>query len=264
MAGKPSKELKAPLPLERRAQIVELLARKGIVRVSELSDLFQVSEVTIRSDLDILHEQGALVRDRGGAVATTHSSLFVAFDQRTHLNRDEKRRIGRAAAQLVNPNETIIMDAGTTMMEMAKSLNKDLPVTVITNGLNVASQVGAFPHAHVIVLGGSLIPETISTVGTEVERDLSSMIVQKVFLATHAVDAESGLADTSIAVARVKRTMAQVARQVILLADSSKWGRVAFAKTIPLSSGHVMITDSNRPEEAQETVKRLGVQLILA
>jgi DeoR family transcriptional regulator of aga operon len=147
---------------------------------------------------------------------------------------------------------------------MAKSRNKDLPVTVITNGLNVASQVGALPHAHVTVLGGSLIPETISTVGTEVERDLSNLIVQKVFLGTHAVDAENGLADTSIAVARVKRTMAQAARQVIVLADSTKWGRVAFAKTIPLSAVHILITDSNLPEEAQATIKRFGIQLILA
>jgi len=123
--------------------------------------------------------------------------------------------------------------------------------------------VGALPNAHVIVLGGALIPETISAVGPESERDLGNVIAQKVFLATHAVDAEHGLADTTIAVARVKRAMVQAARQVILLADSTKWGHIAFAKTIPLSKVHIMISDTNLPEEAQKTIRNLGIQLIL-
>ncbi|MCC7450236.1 MAG: DeoR/GlpR transcriptional regulator [Anaerolineae bacterium] len=249
--------------MARRAQIVDRVKQKGTVHVSELSEWLGVSEVTIRNDLDVLNEQGLLIRDRGGAIAITHSSLFVDFDRRTQLNLDEKRRIGQAAAQLVQPDETIILDGGTTVMEMAKSLSKDLSLTAITNGLNVASQIGALPNAHVIVLGGSLVPETITTVGPESERDLGNVIAHKLFLATHAIDREHGLADTSIAVARVKRAMVQATRQVILLADSTKWGRVAFAKTIPLSKVHTMISDTGLPEEARNTIQSLGIELIL-
>lgn len=102
-------------------------------------------------------------------MATPHNSFFVAYGRQcTDLNLDEKRRIGRAAARLVNPHETILLDAGTTVMEMAKSLPNDLPLTVVTNALNVAIQVGTLPNARVIVLGGSLIRETISTIGPEV------------------------------------------------------------------------------------------------
>jgi DeoR/GlpR family transcriptional regulator of sugar metabolism len=256
-------ETKSLMAIERRARIAELVAQQGSVRVSELSELFQVSEVTIRSDLDHLNEQGLVVRGRGGAVASTHSSLFIAFAQRTNMNLAEKRRIGRAAARLVEPRETIIMDAGTTVMEMAKSLNSDIPVTVVTNALNVALRVGMLPKAQVILLGGTLIPETVSTVGLEADCNLNNLIAQKIFLGAQAIDVEAGLAETSIDVARVKRSMVKVARQVILLADSSKWGRVAFAKTVPLSHINTMITDTKLPEEARQTLQSLGVELIL-
>jgi len=263
MAYKPVAEEKSRLALDRRARIVELAAQNGSVRVQELSEMFRVSEVTIRNDLDLLTKQGLLVRDRGGAVANTRSSLFVAFAQRANQYQDEKRRIGQAAARLVKPGETVIMDAGTTVIQMAKSLNHDLMLTVITNALNVASEVGTLPNAHVILLGGSLIRETVSTVGPQAERDLHNVIAQKTFLGAHSIDREWGPTDTSIEVAHVKRVMAQVAREVILLADSSKWDRIAFARTVPWSGVHVMITDSNLPEEAQKTVKGLGIDLIV-
>jgi len=263
MANKPEVEAKSRLALDRRTRIVELAAHNGFVRVPELSEIFGVSEVTIRNDLDLLSKQGLLVRDRGGALANTHSSLFVAFAQRANLNLDEKRRIGKAAARLVKSGDTIIMDAGTTVIQMAKSLSNDLAITAVTNALNVAMEVGTLPDAHVILLGGSLIRETVSTVGPQAERDLHNVIAQKAFMSAHSIDPEWGPADTSIEVAHVKRVMAQVAREVILLADSSKWGSVAFARTVPWSGINIMITDSNMPEEAQTTIKGFGIKLIV-
>ena len=255
-------ETGSPIAVERRNRITQLAGQQGSVRVSELSELFQVSEVTIRSDLDVLTRQGMLVRGRGGAVRNENSGLFIAYAQRASVNLDAKRRIGSIAATLVTSGETIIMDAGTTVMEMAKSLNVDLAVTVVTNALNVATQVGALPNAHVIVLGGSLVRETLSTLGPHSERDLSEIAVQKVFLGANAMDAKFGITDTQAELARSKRFLAQTGRQVILLADSSKWGRASFAKVLPLSDIHVLITDNDLPQEAQAIIRDIGVKLI--
>ena len=249
--------------MERRARIAELVAQQRSVRVSELSNLFQVSEVTIRNDLDLLAKQGLLVRDRGGALANTQASLTIAFEQRAVLNQEEKRRIGDAAAQFVTPGDTIIIDAGTTTLEMARHLSNLSPLTVVTNALNVAVQVGTLPDAHVILVGGSLNRDTISTIGPHAERDLNDLLVNKVFLGIHAADLEAGLTDTSIEIAQIKRAMIRAGRQVILLADSSKWGRVAFAKVAPLEAVHVIVTDSGLPDDTRAACERLGIRLVV-
>ena len=248
---------------ERRLRISELLMDQGAVRVQALSDLFMVSEVTIRNDLDIMARDGQLRRHRGGAVATSPPNLSIAFEQRASLNLEKKRQIGRVAAQLVDAEDTIIMDSGTTLAEMAKSLNISDPVTVVTNALNVASQVGALPNALVILTGGTLNRETISTFGPQTERSLSDHVVQKAFLGIQAIEPELGLTDTSIEIAHVKQAMIRAARRVILLADSSKWRRAAFAKVAPLSAIHTVVTDSDLPDEARAAFEDVGVEVIV-
>ncbi len=248
---------------ERRLRISELLMDQGAVRVQELSALFMVSEVTIRNDLDVMARDGQLRRHRGGAVALSPPNLSIAFEQRASLNLERKRQIGRAAAHLVDAEDTIILDSGTTLMEMSKSLNISEPVTVMTNALNVASQVGALPNALVILTGGTLNPETISTFGPQTERSLSGHVVRKAFLGIQAIEPELGLTDTSIEVAHVKQAMIRAARRVILLADSSKWRRVAFVKVAPLSAIHTIVTDSDLPEDARAAFEHMGVELIV-
>ena len=266
MIEKPNDEARGRLSVERRARIAELVAQQGAVYVNELSRTFGVSEVTIRSDLDLMAKQGLVVRDRGGAIANTKTNLATVFEQRATLNLEAKQRIGRAAAGLVAPGETIIMDAGTTLMEMAKSLENVAPLTVVTNALNVATQVGIVPGVNVILIGGSLSRETISTVGTIAERDLSDLLAQKVFLGTHALDPEEGAVDVAIELAGVKRAMIRASRQVILLADSSKWGRsgnVAFAKVVPFAGIDTVVSDTNLSEAARATLVQHGIEIIL-
>ncbi len=255
-------ELRSLSALERRLSITQLAGEQGSVRVRELSELFQVSEVTIRSDLELLTQQGFLLRDRGGAILNENGGLFVAYAQRAAVNLEVKRRIGRFAATLVNPGATIIMDSGTTVMEMAKCLSNDLSLTVITNALNVAIHIGSLPNARVIVLGGSLIRETISTLGHNVERDLNELVVQITFLGANAMDAEFGVTETSAELARGKRLMVHAARRVILLADSYKWGRVSFAKVLSLSDIDLLVSDTGLPMEAQAAIRNLGIELI--
>jgi DeoR/GlpR family transcriptional regulator of sugar metabolism len=258
-------KLGALLAAERRARIGDLLLKQGAVRISDLRDLLRVSEVTIRADLDAMASEGLLQRDRGGAVPiASYSSMLMTFEQRAALNQDKKRRIGHAAAQLVSPGDNIIMDAGTTVLEMAKNLTSVAPLTVVTHALNVATQVANSPDVRIILVGGELNRETISTLGSQTERNLDEVVVQKVFLGIHALELEAGATDTSLDAARVKQAMIRAARQVIMLVDSSKWDTVSFAKVIPLSSIQTIVTDSELPDTARDAIGRLGIQLILA
>jgi DeoR family transcriptional regulator of aga operon len=252
----------SPLTGERRRQIGEILARHGRVTVKELSKLFRVTAVTIRSDLDTMARDGLLIRDRGGAIAHTSTTLAVAFEKRAIQNREQKRLIGRMASSLVNDRETIILDAGSTVMELAHSLPSDKPFTVVTTALNIAARVGALPNVNVLIAGGSLSRETISTVGALAERDLENLVVDKLFLSTQAFDAEHGLTDDSFDIARVKAAMIRSARRVILLADSSKWGKSAFAKIAPLGEIDVLITDSGISKDAERAIQRFGIEVM--
>jgi DeoR/GlpR family transcriptional regulator of sugar metabolism len=253
-----------PLTGERRRRIGEILGRQGRVTVNELSKLFRVTAVTIRSDLDTMAAEGALIRDRGGAIAHTFTTLAVAFEKRAVQNHEQKRQIGRVASTLVNDRETIIMDAGSTVMEMAHCLPSEKPCTVVTTALNVAARVGVLEKVNVLLAGGSLSRETISTVGALAERDLENLIVDKLFLSTQAFDAEHGLTDDSFDIARVKSAMIRSARRVILLADSSKWNHSTFAKIAPLGEIDVLITDGGLSREAQKLVRRFGIEIMIA
>lgn len=251
------------LAAERRARISTLAARQGVVRTEELARIFSVSPVTIRSDLDLLAKEGVLVRDRGGAVVNTNTVLTIAFNQRAELNLVEKQRIGQVAAGLVVAGDTVIMDAGTTTMEMSKALTDVTPLTVVTNALNVAMQMGSVRDVNVILIGGSLNRDTISIIGPTASQHLHDLVVQKAFIGIHAFD-EDGLTDPSIEVAQVKRAMIQAARQVILLADSSKWRKVGFAKVARLAAINTIVSDTNLPEDARASIQRMGIELILA
>lgn len=252
------------MTLQRRIRIVELLRERGVVRVGELAALFQTSEVTIRNDLTQLEREGQLIRDRGGAIASGSKrqiTSLLALEHRARLQTEEKQRIGRAAAQLVNPGDTIIMDAGTTVVEMARHLAGISSLTVVTNALNVAVEVAAATDARLILLGGTVNREASSTVGPIAEQTLSELTVQKVFLGTQAFDFDHGLTDTTIEIAQVKRAMIRSARQTILLSDSSKWGKTGFIKVVPITAIHTILTDAGLSDEPCKAIERAGIHL---
>ena len=155
------------------------------------------------------------------------------------------------------------MDAGTTVVEMASHLAGIIPLTVVTNALNVALTIGAATEAQVIFLGGTLSREASSTVGPLAEQTLANLAVQKVFLGTQALDLESGLTDTTLEIAQVKRAMIKAAKQVFLLADSSKWDQTGFIKVAQLEEIDALISDEKFPASARMAVERLGIRLIL-
>lgn len=248
---------------DRQSQIVDMVAEHGSVRVSALSRRFSVSQVTIRTDLERLARQGLLVRNRGGAVAISRTSLSSAFAERARRHQDEKVRIAQRAAKLVSPGDSVFIDAGSTMMEIAHRLGEISPLTVVTNALNIAVLLGGFRGINVMMVGGTLSPETISTLGPIAERDIEDLVVDKLFLATHSFDAELGILDVSVEVARVKMAMIRIARQVVLVADSSKFTQRALAKVAPLSAAQMLICDTGLDEQAAQAVRALGVEVVL-
>lgn len=251
---------------QRRGKIVELVEERGVVRVGELAGLFSVSEVTIRNDLECLEREGLLTRDHGGAIKNPETRLVTSLlrvDERAGERIDEKRRIAQAAAQLVSPGDTIILDAGTTVVELARLVSKVAPLTVVTNALNVALEIGAAGEARLILLGGTFHQESSSTVGALAEHNLAELVVQKLFLGAQAFDLPHGLTDSTSEIAQVKRAMIRAAREVILLTDSSKWGRAGFVKVTPLDQIDRIITDDGLPGEARAEIERLGIELTL-
>lgn len=259
----PGDETAMPLMLDRRARIATMVRQRGSVRVQELAELFQVSPVTIRTDLVQLEKEGALVRDRGGAVAALPPSALVAFEQRTTQRQEIKERIGRAAAALVDPGDTILLDAGTTVVEMVRHLPQSAPLTVVTNALNVALELRALSDARVLLLGGTINYATFGTLGPIAEQGLDDLNVQKLFLAAETVDLAAGVTDSTLEIAQVKRAMVRAARQVILLADSSKWGRTGFIKVVALNAVHTVIVDEGLPTSDRAALERLGVGVIV-
>jgi DeoR family transcriptional regulator of aga operon len=251
---------------QRRAQIADLVRERGSMRVTELAELFQVSEVTIRNDLVQLEKDGELVRDRGGAVpgvAPRQITSLLAVEQRAHLQPDQKRRVARAAAALVKPGDTIIMDAGTTVVEMVPFLVDIKPLTVVTNALNVVLEVAAKTEARIILLGGTFNREASSTIGSIAERMLGDLVVQKSFLGTQAFDIENGLTDTTLEIAEVKRAMIRAARRTVLLTDSTKLGRSGFIKVAPLTAMHTIICDQDLPAEMRTALEQLGIEVTI-
>lgn len=249
---------------ERRQRIVEWVCRTGSVRVSELSEFFKVSEVTIRNDLARLEGAQQLVRDHGGAtapIANREITSLLAIEARSHLQREQKQRIAAAAAQLVSPGDTIFLDAGTTVVEMIPFLAHITPLTIVTNAVPVAINAAATTPAEVILLGGTFNRESASNLGGMAERNLGEFLVDKLFLGTQAADLKHGLTDTTLEIANLKRAMIRGAREVILLADATKWEATGFIKVAPLSALHTLITDVDLPARVSAGLKKIGVNV---
>lgn len=253
---------------QRRQEIADLVRREGELRVTDLVTRFGVSAVTIRSDLAKLEADGSLVRDHGGATAPVAGgkplvTSLLRVDERATLNFEAKRRIGQAAASRVASGDTILLDAGTTAVEIARLVARLEPLTIVTNALNVALELGAAPGQSLILLGGAFHPKSGSTVGPLAARSLEGLAVGTLFLGTQAFDAGPGLTDSTVEIAEVKRAMIRSARRVVLVTDSSKWGRSSLHRVADLSEVDTLITDKNLPTEAREYCQQLGIELVL-
>jgi len=252
---------------QRRLEIAHQVQDRGSVRVAELTHSFRVTDTSIRRDLEILESQGRLRRIHGGAVASAHTLAPQSFQTKAREHPVEKTRIGAAAAALVRPGESILLDSGTTVLEVALNLPKNLngatPLTVVTNSLPVITELQNWTSIHMNLLGGILLPEFQATVGPQTIANLRRIQVDKAFIGCDGLTLSHGLTTPHMLIAEVGRVMAEVARQVIVVADASKLGRVGFAPIIPLSGVHKLLTDSAAPPPLLDEIRAAGVEVIV-
>src|SRR5438445_6994526 len=238
---------RAMLSEQRRQSILSEVQRSGQVRTKDLSDGFGVSEVTVRSDLEILDRKGLLTKTRGGAVTRTTDSTTAAFARRMQTNLDAKKRIARAAVELFEDNQSVIFDGGSTLMQVAMLLPPLSNVVVAATAMNIVQHLMHRPGLDVHMIGGRVYPETVSTLITDADSALGGLVAHQVFVGAHAIDSSLDVVDVNEDVARTKRNLVRMARRVVLLADSSKWGVSGTSKAFSLAGVDVVITDDGLP-----------------
>lgn len=250
------------LGAERRLQILRILERDRRVRVAELSRLFDVSEETIRRDLDSLAREGLLIRTHGGAIADRGTAAEFSFTAREQQHPVQKARIARAACQTIAEGETVLLDASSTALFIARHL-PNLRITVLTNSVPVLVELAKRPAIQLIATGGLLRAATLSFVGPAALRVLQEHRVDRAFLGTAGITVADGFTDANELEAEVKRAMIACSRHVTIVADSSKFGQVAFVRFAALRDVHAVITDSLAPADLVRRLRRAGLSVRL-
>ncbi|RCK74801.1 MAG: Transcriptional repressor of the fructose operon, DeoR family [Anaerolineae bacterium] len=250
--------------IERQEQIVQLLSRQKRVTVNDLCDAFSISKATARRDLEILASQGRIQRVHGGAILVTKAPPELPILERQNEQANEKERIGAATAALINDKETVFLGSGTTVLEVARNLI-DRPLTVITNSLPVINLFASSKSpVEVIVLGGELRKSELSFIGHITEQNLSEVYVDKVIIGVRAINLEQGLTNDYFPETNTDRAIIKMGKEVILVADHTKFGRVSTVLLAPLTSVQTVVSDEFLPDEYVRQLKELGIRLILA
>lgn len=249
---------------ERRQQILQHLRQAGKVTVDELSNRFGVSAPTIRADLSLLEKQGLLRRTHGGALPVESTLYEPPYAIRELKNLPEKRAIAQVAASLVQDEETVLLDAGTTTFEIALQLKPRRGLKVVTNSLAIALELMEHKTIEVILLGGNIHPTRRATLGELVLHTLEVLYVDRAFLSFNGVHPVAGYTSVDFEAAAVKRKMMAHARQVVVVADHAKIGQIAFAQVAPPAAAHILIVDNNVSPEVIEAFEQAGVRVLLA
>jgi len=251
--------------VERRLKILQKLSINDQVFVNELSSEFGVSEVTIRNDLEQLESKNLLIRARGGAMSAHQTvSYDLQLGEKHKLNVAEKLRIGKAAAKLIKESDTVILDSGTTTLEVARNLDSSLSnVTIISNALNIANHLVSNTNINLIIPGGILRKNSLSLIGPLAEKSFKNFYVDKVFLGVDGFDSSHGISTPNIEEAYLNQIMIEVAREVIVVADSSKFIRKSLAFICKLDRIDTVVTDSGISSDDKKRLEDAGINVIV-
>ena len=245
----------------RQEKVARILRRQRIVHVEEFSAKLGVSPATVRRDLAEMEEMGLLTRVHGGAVSAERRLAEPVFDDKEGLAASQKQAIAEAAAQFVKPNDSVFLDGGSTVLALARLLTAMTGITVVTNSLRVAGTFsGAGPR--MILVGGEFRRLSQTFVGTLTEPIIQRLHVDTAFIGTIGLSPDNGMTTTDPREAHTKELVMAHARQVILLADSSKMGKLSFVEFGSLSAVNVLITDSSIAKEDARAFQRKGVRLL--
>ena len=249
---------------DRQQQILQLLERQQRISVTEISATFDVSEATARRDLENLANQARLQRVHGGAIVLTQAPPEQPILQRQNEQTDEKVRIGQAAAALVQPGETVFLGSGTTVLEAARALRGRRDLTVITNSLPVVNALAGAEDITIICLGGMLRESEFSFIGHITEQSLAEVRADKALIGTRAISLEHGLTNEYLPETMTDRAILKSGKEIIVLADHTKFGRAATVRLAPLESIHSIVTDQQTPRDFLEAVQARGLHVVIA
>nr|WP_025028466.1 DeoR/GlpR family DNA-binding transcription regulator [Caldalkalibacillus mannanilyticus] len=249
---------------ERKKQIVEFVNQHGRASVQELCQTYDVSESTIRRDLKELEEEKLIKRAHGGAVSLQSVNFEPSFMEKEDTFKQEKKAIAKKAAELIEEGDTILIDSGTTTFYMIEELKNFSRLTVVTNSLVTALELQQMSTIDVIVLGGALRRDIISLVGPVTNQSLQMIRVDKAFIGTNGLDVQEGLTTPNLMEAETKKQMLHSAKQVIVLADSSKIGKVTFAKVADIERVDKCILDSGVSPHFVQQLEEIGVDVYIA
>lgn len=250
---------------KRRQKILEIVRSDGNVSISELTKIIGNSPITLRRDLTKLESEGLIQRVHGGAInasANIENRMELSFLEKCKLNLEEKTRIGQKAAEMVSIGDTIMMDAGTTTLQVAKHIKDKMGIHVVTNSIYVLLELAESPGVEVTLTGGDLRKISRSLIGPLAINAVNNVHMDKLFLGATGISLDEGLTSPNMIETQTKKAMIKVAKTVILLADSSKFGKATLGKFGELNDVHILITDKKAPQKIIEAIIEKGVEVI--
>jgi DeoR/GlpR family transcriptional regulator of sugar metabolism len=243
----------------RRQRLLELITRQGYATLDELVRVLAVSESTIRRDLEVLDLAGAVKRTHGGAVYTGEVRSMPSFDERTGTAAAEKRAIGQTAAALLEDGDTVLLDGGTTTLEVARAL-VSRRVQVVTNSLPIAQLLASSPQTDLILIGGYVYPRTGVALGPLAIGTMQSIRVRTAILGAGGVVSE-GIYNSNSLLVETERQMMSCGQEIMIVADHTKFGRLALARLCGLDEVDHFVVDSGLSEEDRAVLQRAGLTI---
>lgn len=250
------------LAIERKNAILETLQKEQRVLVAELSQEYGVTEETIRRDLDKLEKEGFVKKTYGGAVLNENTNIEMPLRIREKTNRKEKQMIARLVASMVEEGDSIILDSSSTSLMVAQELKDRKKLTVITNSLEVLIEFSKSNGVQVISTGGALKSSSLSLIGKNAEKMLENFYVDKAIVSCKGLDIKKGATDSTEADAEIKKSMISCSKKLILAADSTKFGKISFAKILDLRKGDVLVTDALPDDTWRQRLDEIGVTVV--
>jgi len=253
--------IKQAVPDDRRSKLLELIRQRGFAALPDLAGELQVSESTVRRDLDFLEQSGAAKRTHGGVFYTGPSPKLAHFDTRQSLNWDKKRQIALEASRLIEDNDTVLLDGGSTTYELARLL-VGRPLQVVTNSLPVAS-LFTTSESDLVLIGGYVHSKTGVSLGPYANRMLESLNVRRAVLSVAGINERGGF-NSNLLLVETERAMMNAAEEVIVVADSTKFGHTSLAHSFDLTDIDILVTDHEISSDWKERLTGAGVRLVIA
>jgi len=247
---------------ERREQILEMIKKEKKLKVADLKDIFKVSNVTISSDLNYLEKKGLIDKSFGYAEIKGGVSSFT--DGTDIVNFEEKKKIGRAAVDLVADNESIAIYTGSTGLQLARAIKDVKNLIVVTSSIQIAYELGLKPNIKIILLGGFYSPQYLAIYGDQAIKQLDNYNIDKLFLSANGVSVNDGVTIDEPFEAELNRALIRNAKKVIVLADYSKIGITRFISVAPIDRVDIVVTDDKAPKEEVKRLRGKGVEVVIA